>query len=174
MSNQTDTRAALLEIQDEMTNALGNGAFFNPKEFTAVFEGGDNAILSWRNRIHAVLSALPPSSPAETADKMDQRTRLRSHHGLMLNEYGRRCFDAGYAKACSGTPAPPAAPREALGELLKVVEVIEDMRANVADPDDLSTSAIWSWRVDNWADELNDALRTLSQPPSSPPEKEQP
>jgi hypothetical protein len=49
-----------------------------------------------------------------------------------------------------------------------LLKVIEQMRRNVAEPDDSKSRAIWSWRVDDWADELSAALARL--PSSSPPE----
>lgn len=47
--------AALLarveQVENEMTEALCNGAFFNPEMFGSMLKGSDNPILRWRDAL---------------------------------------------------------------------------------------------------------------------------
>ena len=43
--------ALVVQVADEMTEALANGATFNPEMFGAMLRPGDNPFLRWRDRL---------------------------------------------------------------------------------------------------------------------------
>jgi hypothetical protein len=43
----------------------------------------------------------------------------------------------------------------------QLVVIVRDMRANYAVHDDRDAGTVWSWRVDNWADDIDEIVNAL-------------
>lgn len=52
-------------VIDEMTEALGSGAFFNPEMFGSMLKPGDNPILRWRDTLLAAQAGRTPQKENE-------------------------------------------------------------------------------------------------------------
>lgn len=89
--NTIDTPVLPTDVQAviaEMTEALCQGAFFNPEKFGWLLKPGDNPILRWRDTLEAVLrqSAIPPADTELTVLRQtveaqaDELAYLRRHN----------------------------------------------------------------------------------------------
>ena len=48
-----------------------------------------------------------------------------------------------------------------MGVREQIVKVRDSLRANVANPDDRESGAVWTWKLDEWADELDAILSAV-------------